>query len=82
MIDNLDQTNLDLELIKDQKEQDVKDILFEANPQYSYISKWEDLGDNNTKLKPSIIESPQLELKKLLEHSKYVFFLGENNTLL
>ena len=43
-------------------------ILFEVNPQCSYISTWEDLEVNNTKLKPSIIEPPQLELKQLPEH--------------
>ena len=55
------------------------DKVFKENPQCSHIYLWEDLGVNNAKLKLSIIDPPQLELKQLPQHLKYAF-LGENRT--
>src|SRR5436190_1054415 len=54
----------------------------EATPFYSnmYRPKFESLPASTSKLLPSIIEAPKLELKPLPEHLKYIF-LGDEETL-
>src|SRR3954468_17298085 len=45
-----------------------------------YRPKFESLPTFTSKLLPSIIKAPELELKPLPEHLKYIF-LGDNETL-
>src|SRR5438270_6094312 len=54
----------------------------EATPFYSsmYRPRFESLPASTSKLLPSIIEAPKLELKPLPEHLKYIF-LGDEETL-
>src|SRR3954471_8118215 len=54
----------------------------EATPFYSsmYRPRFESLPASTSKLLPSIIEAPKLELKPLPEHLKYIF-LGDAETL-
>ncbi|XP_059455052.1 uncharacterized protein LOC132185274 [Corylus avellana] len=56
--------------------------LLEASPPRSskYIPPFETLVPTNTTLVPSIIQTPNLELKQLPEHLTYAY-LGENKTL-
>src|SRR4051812_31889170 len=57
-------------------------VSMEATPFYSniYRPKFESLPASTSKLLPSIIKAPELELKPVPEHLKYIF-LGDKDTL-
>ena len=61
---------------------DLQDTIFELESlkPMTYNVSYTDLPLSHTKLLPSILQAPQLELKKLPDHLKYAY-LGEKETL-